>query len=299
MAPKGLARIGDDGDVDTSSPASRTAYGAARHRAVHQVAEDGVILHDPLAVPILGETRDALLGRIGGDDQRMRWFICARSRYAEAVLAAAIPTGLEQIVVLGAGLDTFGYRNPYPGLRVVELDHPATQAWKLDRLAAAGISVPASVTHQPIDFETDRLGDVIAGCVDTTRPVLFWWLGVTPYLTGEAVTQTLTTLGALPHAAIVLDHATPPVGDESPELMARAVARRERVAALGEPWISDFEPAAMAALLAACGFDDVHLADAAATIRRAFGLPPSTDPPRTRLALGARGWPVAAQAARS
>jgi methyltransferase (TIGR00027 family) len=294
-----LAPIGDDGHVDSSSPASRTAYGAARHRAVHQVAEEGVILHDPLAVPILGETRAALLARADGGDRRMRWFICARSRYAEAVLAAAVPEGLDQLVLLGAGLDTFGYRNPYPDLRVVELDHPATQAWKLDRLTDAGIGVPDSVTHQQIDFETDRLGDVIAGCVDTTRPVLFWWLGVTPYLTDEAVTQTLTTLGALPHAAVVVDHATPAVGDESSELMAWSAARRERVAALGEPWISDFEPAAMAARLASCGFDDVHLEDAAATVRRVFGLPPSPDPPRTRLALGTRGWPVAAQAARS
>ncbi len=296
---KRLARIGDDGDVDASSPASRTAYGAARHRAVHQVADEGVILHDPLAVPILGEARAALLARADGGDRRMRWFICARSRYAEAVLAAAVAAGLDQLVVLGAGLDTFGYRNPYPDLRVVELDHPATQAWKLDRLAAAGIDVPGSVTHQPIDFESDLLGDVVGGCVDTARPVLFWWLGVTPYLSTEAVTQTLTTLGALPHAAVVLDHATPPVGDESPELVAWSAARRARVAALGEPWISDFEPAAMAALLASCGFDDVHLEDAAGTVRRVFGLPPSPDPPRTRLALGARGWPVPAQAARS
>ena len=297
--PKALARIGDDGGVDSSSPASRTAYGAARHRAVHQVAEEGVLLHDPLAVPILGETRTALLADADGGDRRMRWFVCARARYAEAVLAAAVPTGLDQLVVLGAGLDTFGYRNPYPDLRVVELDHPATQAWKLDRLATAEITVPASVTHQPIDFETDLLRDVLAGCVDTARPVLFWWLGVTPYLTVEAVTQTLTTLGALPHAAVVLDHATPPTGDESPELVAWSAARRERVAALGEPWISEFEPTAMAVLLASCGFDDVHLEDAAATVRRVFGLPPSPDPPRTRLALGARGWPVAAQAARS
>jgi methyltransferase (TIGR00027 family) len=294
-----LASIGEDGLMDVDSPASRTAYGAARHRAVHQVAEDGVIFRDPLAVPVLGETRAALLARSDDGDRRMRWFVCARARYAEVVLAAAVREGLEQLVVLGAGLDTFGYRNPYPGVRVVELDHPATQAWKLERLTAAGVAVPRSVTHQPIDFESDRLEDVVAGCVETERPVLFWWLGVTPYLTVGAVTQTLATLGALPHAAVVLDHAAPAAGDESPEVAAWSAARRERVATLGEPWVSEFEPSAMADLLAACGFDDVHLEDAAATVRRAFGMPPSPAPPRTRLALGARGWPVAAQAARS
>ena len=92
----------------------------------------------------------------------------------------------------------------------------------------------------------------------------------------------------------MLDHATPTPEDESPEVVARAAARRERVAALGEPWISEFEPTAIAELLTSCGFDDVHLEDAAATIRRAFGIPSSPAPPRTRLALGARGWPVPA-----
>lgn len=298
---RGLARIGNDGRMDVDSPASLTAYGAARHRAVHQVAEDGVIFRDPLAVPILGETPEALLDRARSheSDRLMRWFICARARYAAAVLDTAVPAGLSQLVVLGAGLDTFGYRHPYADLRVVELDHPATQAWKRERLAAGGIDVPGSVTHAPIDFERDDLGEVLAHHVDTDRPVLCWWLGVTPYLSTEAITQTLTVLGGLPHAAVVLDHGTPPTGQESPAQVAWSQARAARVAALGEPWISRFEPSAMAALLRECGFDDVHLEDAGATIRRVFGLPPSPDPPRTRLALGARGWPVAAQAARS
>jgi O-methyltransferase involved in polyketide biosynthesis len=78
--------------VDASSPASRTAFGAARHRAVHQVAEEGVILHDPLAVPILGETRAALLAHADGGDRRMRWFVCARARYAEGAGVGRCPS---------------------------------------------------------------------------------------------------------------------------------------------------------------------------------------------------------------
>jgi methyltransferase (TIGR00027 family) len=294
---RGLARIGDDGGMQADSPASLTAYGAARHRAVHQVAEGGVIFRDPLAVPILGEPQEALRERARTEtgDRRMRWFVCARARYAAAVLDAAVSAGLGQLVVLGAGLDTFGYRNPYAGLRVVELDHPATQAWKRERLGAAGIEVPPSLTHVPIDFERDDLAEVLARHLDLEAPVLFWWLGVTPYLTIEAVRRTLVVLGSLPHAAVVLDHATPPTGDESPEALAWAQARADRVAALGEPWISLFEPSAIAALLRECGFGEVHLEDAAGTVRRLFGLPPSPDPPRTRLALGARGWPVSAE----
>ncbi|HEX3931489.1 MAG TPA: SAM-dependent methyltransferase [Nocardioides sp.] len=282
--------------MEADSPASRTAYGAARHRAVHQVVEDGRIFRDPLAVPLLGESPEDLRerGRAQASDRPMRWFVCARARYADVVLDAAAAAGLDQLVVLGAGLDTFAYRNPYPGLRVVELDHPATQDWKLGRLRSAGIAVPESVTHAPVDFERDDLREVLRAHLDTGRPVLFWWLGVTPYLTVEAVSQTLGILGALPHAAVVLDHASPPAAHESPERRAWLEARRQRVAELGEPWVSEFEPDQLRGLLMDRGFDDVHLEDAAATIRRLLGLPPSPDPPRTRLALGARGWPVPA-----
>ncbi|MGC4110256.1 MAG: SAM-dependent methyltransferase [Nocardioides sp.] len=287
--------------MEADSPPSRTAYGAARHRAVHQVAEGGRIFHDPLAVPILGEDPEALRERARAEssDRPMRWFICARARYAAAALDAAVSAGVDQLVVLGAGLDTFGYRNPYPRLRVVELDHPATHDWKQERLRTAGIAVPESVAHATIDFERQALDEVLSAAIDVDRGTLFWWLGVTPYLSGDAVAQTLRVLGALPHAAVVLDHATPPTGRETPDQLAWSAARRERVAALGEPWISAFEPTDLARLLAECGFDDVHLEDAGATIRRLFGMPPSPDPPRTRLALGARGWPVPAQAARS
>ena len=117
--------------------------------------------------------------------------------------------GVDQLVVLGAGLDTFAYRNPYDGLRVVEVDHPATQAWKLERLADAGIAVPETVVHAPVDFERQDLREVLGEALDLDRPVLFWWLGVTPYLTGPAVEATLGLLGSLPSSAVVLDHATP------------------------------------------------------------------------------------------
>ena len=129
--------------MDADSPASRTALGAARHRAVHQLLEGGSILHDPFAVRVTGDDPDDLVARARErGDHRMRWFVCARSRFAEQVLADAVAAGVDQLVVLGAGLDTFAYRNPYDGLRVVEVDHPATRAWKIERLEEAGITVP-------------------------------------------------------------------------------------------------------------------------------------------------------------
>ncbi len=284
--------------MDVDSPASRTALGAAAHRARHQLLDGGSVFEDPLAVAILGVPEDELLA--GGSDWRMRFFVCARQRYAEDLLADAVARGVDQLVVLGAGLDTFGYRNRYPGLRVVELDHPATQAWKRERLAAASITVPASVTHAPIDFEGDPLLEVLAGHVDLDRPVLFWWLGVTPYLTTEAVVATLTALGTLPHSAVVLDHAAPNP-DATPESRAWHDARRARVAALGEPWLSQFAPAELAALLQTCGYDEVHLADEVDLVRRLLGRPRSTESRVTHLASAAKGWPRAAgaQAVRS
>jgi len=288
--------------VDAASPASRTALGAARHRAVHQVVERGSILADPLAVPILGEPESDL--RDAETDWRMRFFVCARQRYAEDVLASAVASGVDQLVVLGAGLDTFGYRSPYPGLRVVELDHPATQAWKRERLAAASIATPGSVTHAPVNFERDDLADVVRHHVDVDRAVLFWWLGVTPYLTVEAVTATLSALGSFAHSAVVLDHRAPGT-DLSPEARAWRESREQRVAAVGEPWISQFAPEELAELLGRCGFEHTHLEDEVALIRRLLGVarPGDSDSPgnrATHLALATSGWPtVAGQAARS
>ncbi len=196
--------------VDADSPASRTALGAARHRAVHQLLEGGSILEDPLAVRVCGDDPDDLVARARErGDHRMRWFVCARSRFAEQVLAEATAAGVDQLVVLGAGLDTFAYRNPYDGLRVVEVDHPATRAWKLERLAEAAIGIPDTVVHAAVDFEQQDFREVLDASLDLDRPVLFWWLGVTPYLTGPAVESTLGRIGGLRSSAVVLDHATP------------------------------------------------------------------------------------------
>src|ERR1700749_2499755 len=124
---------------------SRTALGVAIRRASHQLYDSPpLILDDPIAIPILGEAySSALEDAAASINDRfslgMRAWLVARNRYAEDKLAQAVRQGIRQYVRLGAGLDTFAHRNPHPGLKVFEVDHPATQRWKRELLASNGL----------------------------------------------------------------------------------------------------------------------------------------------------------------
>lgn len=266
--------------METGAP-SRTAYAAATHRAVHQILEGGRVFADPLAVRILGHAAEALAAEARDRPHRrgMRLFIAARARYAEESLAAAVAAGTRQFVVLGAGLDTFALRNPYEavGLRVFEVDHPDTQAWKRRRLAEAGLAVPSSLTFAPVDFERQGPGaGLVAAGFDPGRPAFVSWLGVVPYLTAEAVFGTLGYLAGLPAGtAVVFDYADPPAA-LAPQRRAARERRAERVSAVGEPWLSYFRPGELAARLRAMGLDEIEDLDPAAIARRYLGVPAET-----------------------
>jgi methyltransferase (TIGR00027 family) len=260
--------------VQTGQP-SRTAYAAARHRAVHQVVDGGRVFADPLAVPILGEPPDVLAREAGADRWRryLRMFIAARTRFAEDALAAAVAAGTPQVVVLGAGLDTFALR--HPGLPVYEVDHPATQAWKRERLARAGLVPPPSLTFAPVDFERGALAEGLAAAgFDSARPAFFTWLGVVPYLTPDAVFDTLRYVAGRPAGtAVVFDYADPPAA-LPPDRRAAHEVRAQRVAAAGEPWRCYFVPAELAAALRGLGLTDIEDLGPGAVAQRFFGLPP-------------------------
>ena len=137
--------------IQTGMP-SRTALAAATHRAAHQVLEHGCIFFDPLAFSVLGKDPDTVVREATGHPSRrgMRIFIATRTRFAEDSLAAAVKNGVRQLVILGAGLDTFAYRNPFGDcLRIFEVDRFATQVWKRQLLAEAAIKLPDSLIFLP------------------------------------------------------------------------------------------------------------------------------------------------------
>jgi methyltransferase (TIGR00027 family) len=251
--------------MDNDGP-SRTALITAYARAYHQIADRPQIFTDPLAARLLGVTAEELaelgtpttihLGDVVSDRPR-RLFFAARARFAEDAVAAAIAAGVRQVVILGAGLDTFAYRNPRPDLRVFEVDHPATQAWKRERLTTAGIDRPKTLTFVPVDFETQTLA---AGLESTgfkrTDPAVFVWLGVVFYLTPNAAHATLEYIaGQAQPVEVVFDYLQPANSDED---RAHQQARADRLAGVGEPVFSYFTPDDIAAQLRALGFTDLE-----------------------------------------
>jgi methyltransferase (TIGR00027 family) len=259
---------------------SRTALMIARQRAAHQVLDHGSILYDPFAMKILREDeKDVLqfanqhpLASIG------RLITTARSRIAEDALSRAVERGVRQIVILGAGLDTFALRNPHDELKIYEVDHPATQEWKLDRLAEAQIALPPWLIFVPVDFEQDDVAEkLVAAGFQQNSPAFFTWLGVVPYLTQGAIARTLDYMSSVPNAEVVFDYMEPPEAF-SEELRQMEKARVEQLEKIGERSASRFEPAGIAAILRSHGFcaiEDISFQEIASRFGRAVqGLAP-------------------------
>ena len=218
-------------------------------RAAHQILDIPPVFNDPLALRIVdGETS-------GSDQGAFRAFMAVRSRFSEEKLAQAVSRGATQCVVLGAGLDTFAYRNPHSGLHVYEVDHPATQAWKRHRLDKTGIAIPASMTFVPVDFETQTLrGGLAQAGFRFDRITFFSWLGVVPYLTDEAFESTLRFIASMPKGSgVVFDYGTTRESLSPNERAARDVLAA-KVAAAGEPFILFLDPGELSARLQALGF---------------------------------------------
>lgn len=237
---------------------SRTAFRVALRRASHQVLDHPRVFEDPLALVIVGADARELRSDEKSQSRTarvMRAFMAARSRYAEDGLAAAFQEGTRQYLVLGAGLDTFAYRNPFPGLRVFEVDHPATQGWKRHLLETAGVAIPDSMTFAPVDFESQTLAEGLARAgFRRDQKAFVSWLGVVPYLTRSAVMETLRLVGSLPAGSeIVFDYGLPPESLDPVSRMALETLAA-RVASAGEPFQTYFDPAELESELRRMGF---------------------------------------------
>ncbi len=234
---------------------SRTAYRVALRRAAHQIFDRPLVFEDPLAVRILGNASRDLRAPDRASSKSLRAYLVARSAFAEDALRHAVARGVTQYLLLGAGLDTFAYRNPYPELTVFEVDHPATQRWKQSLLRQGGMTIPRSCLHVSIDFEMETLPERLqAFGFDPMAATQISWLGVVPYLTRDSFDVTLQFLSTLAHGSgVVLDYALPREllnGREQLEFDSLA----ERVRLAGEPFQLFWPPEQMENRLGWAGF---------------------------------------------
>jgi len=261
---------------------------AATCRGLHRLqVRPPWVFDDYLALVLVGPgwpgIRDELIDVLS---ETLFWITSAmtvtRARSTEERLAAG---AFDQYVLLGAGLDSFAWRRPdalTAGLRVFEVDHPASQAWKLARVAELGLPTSDRHVFAPLDFEVetvatglDRVG------FDWTKPAFFSWLGVVPYLTVDAIEATLRSLAkAAPGSEIALTYLI----DESrmEEIGLTMLDRFGGLAAsVGEPFHTMWKPDEAEACVRRCGLevvdhpsrDEIHARYFAA---RADGLAPIT-----------------------
>jgi methyltransferase (TIGR00027 family) len=257
---------------------SRTALRVALRRAAHQVHDARpLVFDDPLAVRIVGaEYQEELKRTPDGAKQPfsagIRAFMVGRARLAEDTLAVGVrELGVRQYLVLGAGLDTFACRNPYAEVRVFEVDHPATQAWKMQMLAGARIVPPENAAFVAVDFERDSLRAKLRSAgFDARLPTVTAWLGVVPYLTLEAFQATLRLLGMFAEGSrVVFDYAQPREVLPAVE-QAMQDSLSARVAQAGEPFQLFFTPESLATEMELWGMRVVEDLDGAAITARYF-----------------------------
>jgi methyltransferase (TIGR00027 family) len=239
------------------------------------------VLFDWLAWPLVGSEAEAMATgyreAFGDVSIRIANWLAARSRITEDWLAAS---GATEYVLLGAGLDSFAWRQPSRGgIRVIEVDHPSTQAWKRSRIEALGISVPSTLTWAPVDFEVESVAAGLERAGVNSAALFVGWLGVAVYLTREAIGATLR---ALPRCSIAVSYNSPEgawVGE------AEAVSRLfdALATAAGEPIVSLFTPDEFAALLDDHGFDVIE--DIGAEEVEARYGPPAVSTINERIAL--------------
>jgi methyltransferase (TIGR00027 family) len=254
---------------------SSTFNGAAVRRAVHVRYERPPVLDDDWAMKLI-DRKSRMIVRIPPlyrkflAPQQLRSkslfaYSISNLRLAEELVEVGLANGIDQYLLLGAGLDSFGVRRQdlADRLRVYELDHPTPQAVKRQRIVRARGSVPANVELVPIDFETTTIPDALAtSSHDRGRPSTMSWLNTIAYLTVDATVASLRGLGAVAAAGSRLIFNYPPAATLTPEAKAQLDAVRASVARKGEPFRASYEPADMERHVLDAGFEvESHLTE--------------------------------------
>jgi methyltransferase (TIGR00027 family) len=270
-----------------NSPSS-TAVGAAMLRAAHQVIDgEHKLLEDPIILQLIGDEAIKHVKERSHDFNQpgmlaLRTHIVLRSRYAEDCLHEAFESGVTQFLILGAGMDTFAYRQPkWAGrLTIVEADHPASQANKLEHLAAACVETPENVSFVKVDLEQDDLTEAFRNSrLDLNKPVFVACLGVLVYLTQNAIAKIFKFIGLLPKGTEFVFTASQKRNDRWSAIAA------EKVAQAGEPWISHFDFGLLENQLKENGFSELIFVSPEESKRRYFTGAKLKIPPPQRCSL--------------
>ncbi|MDY7788621.1 SAM-dependent methyltransferase [Burkholderia ubonensis] len=261
---KAILALNGSGHQSINAGPKPSAQRVATLRAAHQLLDDPLILEDRLALKILGGANEAAV-RSNPDhyddplSKGLRMSVVVRSRYAEYEWRKAARNDVRQYVILGAGLDTYAYRENHQARRIFEVDLPATQQWKRECLSAADIEIPASLTYVPMDFEHDTLARALSEAgFRKDEPAFFSWLGVSVYLEEEAILETLRFIASCAAgSAVVFDYVVTPSLLTPMEQLGMELVRA-KVSESGEAWKSCFDPASLADKILSLGFSEAN-----------------------------------------
>lgn len=252
--------------------ADSTAVRTAMWRALHVLTDEPPhVLDDTLGLQIAGVDDDGWRKRPDMDPDRTRpsrSSILARARATEDMVTGS---GLAQYVILGAGLDTFAQRHKGTA-RVFEIDAPAAQAWKRERLHELGLLDPQRLRLVPVDFEAGAswLDMAAAAGLDPAIPTIVSMLGVTMYLPREAISATLRTAASLAAGSVMVFSYSRPVEMAPPQIRPVLEGAAKGAAASGHPWLSLLAPDEAASLARDAGFGDVQTVTSADLHNRYF-----------------------------
>jgi len=200
--------------------------------------------------------------------------ILARARFIEDLVEEQVARGVDQYVILGAGLDTFAQRRPELGSRmhVFEIDQPAPQAWKRQRLVDLGFGIPPHLRLVPVDFEAgdDWWERLAAAGFDAAKPAIVASAGVSMYLTREAIMETLRRVAALAPGSTFAMTFMLPIEMLGPEIRTGVERAAAGAKAAGTPFLSFFMPDQMLALAREAGFRQARHVSAASLAKRYF-----------------------------